>query len=299
MKAQGANNMDPRERAATLVETLPYMQRFAGKTIVVKYGGAAQVQKELHSPFAQDIILLKYIGINIVVVHGGGPQIGETLKKLGKDTEFIEGLRVTDEETVGVVEMVLAGSTNKGIVRLINHHGGKAVGLSGSDAGLTSATKLTLTRKSGSGEDEQYDLGQVGEVKEVNPAIIHHLVDGGFIPVIAPLGVGEDSKVYNINADSAAGAVAGALAAEKFILLTDVPGILDESGALISTLNRAEVDKLKKSGVIKGGMIPKVDACLDALSQGVSKAHILDGRVPHAVLLEVFTDEGIGTEIVA
>ena len=291
--------MDPKDRAATLVEALPYMQRFAGQTIVVKYGGAAQVQKELHAPFAQDITLLKYIGINIVVVHGGGPQIGDTLAKLGKASEFVEGLRVTDEETVGVVEMVLAGSTNKGIVRLINQHGGKAVGLSGSDAGLTSATKLTLSRTGDDGAETQFDLGQVGEVSRVDPAIILHLTGGGFIPVIAPLGVGDDGKVYNINADSAAGAVAGALGAEKFILLTDVPGILDEEGGLMSTLNRDDINGLKASGVIKGGMLPKVDACLGALSSGVNKAHIVDGRVHHAVLLELFTDEGIGTEILA
>lgn len=291
--------MNSRERAATLVEALPYMQRFAGKTVVVKFGGAAQVQIDLQAPFAQDIILLQYVGINVVVVHGGGPQIGETLQRLGKHTEFVEGLRVTDEETVGVVEMVLAGSTNKGIVRLINLHGGKAVGLSGSDAGLTSAAKLTLTRKGEDGEEESYDIGQVGQVKRINPDIIHHLAGGGFIPVIAPLGVGDDGKVYNINADSAAGAIAGALKAEKFILLTDVPGILDEGGKLKSTLNRADVSALKNSGVIQGGMVPKVDACLDALSSGVNKAHIIDGRTPHAVLLEIFTDEGIGTEIVA
>lgn len=290
--------MDPRARAETLVEALPYIQQFSGKTVVVKYGGAAQVKTELHAPFAKDIVLLKYVGINVVVVHGGGPQIGETLKKIGKASEFIEGLRVTDEETVGVVEMVLAGSTNKGIVRLINRHGGVAVGLSGSDAGLTSASKLKLSRKGEDGMEHEFDLGRVGEVKSVNPAIIHHLTKDGFIPVIAPLGVGEDGNVYNINADSAAGAVAGALEAEKFILLTDVPGIMDESGDLIGHLNQKQVNSLKESGVIRGGMIPKVDACLTALSGGVKKAHIVDGRVPHAVLLELFTDEGIGTEIV-
>ncbi len=290
--------MDPRERTSTLIEALPYIQQFSGKTIVVKYGGAAQVEKDLQAPFAQDIVLLKYVGINVVVVHGGGPQIGETLQKIGKDSEFIDGLRVTDEETVGIVEMVLAGSTNKGIVRLINRLGGNAVGLSGSDAGLTSARKLTLSRKGDDGEEQEFDLGQVGEVKKINPAIIHHLMDGGFIPVIAPLGVGDDGSVYNINADSAAGAIAGALQAEKFILLTDVSGILGKDKNLISTLGRGEVESLKNSGVIQGGMIPKVDACLDAISSGVNKAHIVDGRVPHAVLLELFTDAGIGTEII-
>jgi len=290
--------MDPKTRAATLVEALPYIQRFAGKTVVIKYGGAAQAEKSLHGPFAQDVVLLKYVGINVVVVHGGGPQIGETLKKIGKASEFIEGLRVTDDETVGVVEMVLSGSTNKGIVRQINRHGAVAVGLSGSDAGLTRARKLTLSRKGADGQDVEFDLGHVGEVVEVNPGIIDYLTRGGFIPVIAPLGVGDDGQVYNINADSAAGAVAGALAAEKFILLTDVPGIHDGDGKLLSTLRKSDIDKLKANGAIGGGMIPKVDACLDALASGVKKTHIVDGRIPHAVLLEVFTDEGIGTQIV-
>lgn len=290
--------MEAKDRAATLVEALPYIQQFAGKTIVVKYGGAAQVRPELHAPFAQDVVLLKYVGINVVVVHGGGPQIGETLRKIGKTSEFVEGLRVTDEETVGVVEMVLAGSTNKGIVRLINQHGGSAVGLSGSDAGLTAAKKLTMNKKGPDGEDVEYDLGRVGEVLAIRPAIIHHLTEGGFIPVIAPLGVGRDGSVFNINADSAAGAVAGSLQAEKFILLTDVPGILDAGGELVSTLRREEAKRLKEEKIITGGMIPKVDACLEALSSSVAKTHIVDGGVPHAVLLEVFTKEGVGTQIV-
>ncbi len=290
--------MEEKDRAATLVEALPYIQQFAGKTIVVKYGGAAQVRAELHAPFAQDIVLLKYVGINVVVVHGGGPQIGETLKKIGKTSEFIEGLRVTDEETVGIVEMVLSGSTNKGIVRLINQHGGNAVGLSGSDAGLTTAKKLTMNKKGPFGEDVEYDLGRVGDVLSIRPEIIHHLTEGGFIPVIAPLGVGRDGSIYNINADSVAGAIAGALHAEKFILLTDVPGILDTSQNLISTLRRDEVKRLKDEKILTGGMIPKVDACLNALSSSVAKTHVVDGRVPHAVLLEVFTKEGVGTQIV-
>lgn len=289
--------MDPIARASTLIEALPYIQRFAGKTMVVKYGGAAQVEKHLQDHFAEDVVLLKYVGINVVVIHGGGPQIGETLKKIGKVSEFVEGLRVTDEETVGVVEMVLSGSTNKAIVRLLNRHGGVAVGLSGSDAMLTKAKKLTLSRKTAEGQEELLDIGQVGEVVEVRPGIIHHLAAGGFIPVIAPLGTGEDGQVYNVNADSAAGAIAGALAAEKFILLTDVPGILDGEGNLLSSLNRDSVGRLKAEGIIRGGMIPKVDACLAALTSGVSKAHIVDGRVPHAVLLEVFTDKGVGTQI--
>ena len=290
--------MDPRERAATLIEALPYIQRFAGKTVVIKYGGAAQVEKSLQSPFAQDVVLLKYVGINVVVVHGGGPQIGDLLRRIGKATEFIEGLRVTDEETVGVVEMVLSGSTNKGIVRLINRHGGAAVGLSGSDAGLTQARKLTLSRRTAEGADEVVDLGHVGEVTKVKPDIIHHLTRAHYIPVIAPLGVDDNGNVYNINADSAAGAIAGALCAEKFILLTDVPGLLDKAGKLISTLRSSDVQRLREEGIIRGGMIPKVEACLDALASGVTKTHIVDGRVPHAVLLEVFTDQGVGTQIV-
>ena len=290
--------MDARPRAATLIEALPYIQRFAGKTVVIKYGGAAQVEKSLQSPFAQDVVLLKYVGINVVVVHGGGPQIGDLLKRIGKATEFIEGLRVTDEETVGVVEMVLSGSTNKGIVRLINRHGGAAVGLSGSDAGITQARKLTLSRRTAEGADEVVDLGHVGEVTKVKPDIIHHLTRAHYIPVIAPLGVDDNGNVYNINADSAAGAIASALAAEKFILLTDVPGILDKEGKLIGTLRSSDAQRLREEGVIRGGMIPKVEACLDALASGVAKTHIVDGRVPHAVLLEVFTDSGVGTQIV-
>ncbi|MEE9274250.1 MAG: acetylglutamate kinase [bacterium] len=290
--------MDPAARASTLIEALPYIQRFAGKTMVIKYGGAAQMEKGLQDPFAQDIVLLKYVGINVVVVHGGGPQISEALQKMGKKSDFIEGLRVTDEETVGVVEMVLSGPTNKSIVRLINRNGGAAVGLSGSDAGLARARKLTLSRAKEGGGEKPLDLGQVGEVEAVNPAIIHHLMQGGFIPVIAPLGVGEDGRVYNINADSVAGAIAAALHAEKFILLTDVPGLLDKDKKLISTLEREAAERLKAEGVIGGGMIPKVEACLAALAAGVSKAHIVDGRNPHAVLLEVFTDKGVGTQIV-
>ena len=273
--------MTKKEYASTLIEALPYIKKFSGKTIVIKYGGSAQTDTELNKLFAEDIVLLKYIGINVVLVHGGGPQIAETLKKIGKKSEFIEGLRVTDEETLDIVEMVLSGSTNKSIVRLINQQGGKAVGLSGSDAGLTKAMKITLIK-----------------VNKINPQIIHYLTKGDYIPVIAPLGVDDDGNVFNINADEAAGAIAGSLEAEKFILLTDVQGILDKSGILIGSINKEEVQKLQEEDVIAGGMIPKTRACLEALSGGVKKTHIIDGRTPHALLLEVFTDQGVGTEII-
>ncbi|MBE17788.1 MAG: acetylglutamate kinase [Nitrospinae bacterium] len=289
--------MTKKEYASTLIEALPYIKKFSGKTIVIKYGGSAQTDTELNKLFAEDIVLLKYIGINVVIVHGGGPQIAETLKKIGKKSEFIEGLRVTDEETLDIVEMVLSGSTNKSIVRLINQQGGKAVGLSGSDAGLTKAMKITLIKES-DGKKEEIDIGRVGKVNKINPQIIHYLTKGDYIPVIAPLGVDDDGNVFNINADEAAGAIAGSLEAEKFILLTDVQGILDKSGILIGSINKEEVQKLQEEDVIAGGMIPKTRACLEALSGGVKKTHIIDGRTPHALLLEVFTDQGVGTEII-
>tara|TARA_Y100000588_G_scaffold393179_1_gene507908 strand:+ start:3795 stop:4667 length:873 start_codon:yes stop_codon:yes gene_type:complete len=289
--------MTKKEYASTLIEALPYIKQFSGKTIVIKYGGSAQTDSELNKLFAEDIVLLKYIGINVVIVHGGGPQIAETLQKIGKKSEFIEGLRVTDEETLDIVEMVLSGSTNKSIVRLINQQGGKAVGLSGSDAGLTKAMKITLTKES-DGKKEEIDLGRVGKVNKINPQIIHYLTKGDYIPVIAPLGVDDNGNVFNINADEAAGAIAGSLEAEKFILLTDVQGILDKSGTLIGSINKEEVQKLQKEEIVAGGMIPKTRACLDALSGGVKKTHIIDGRTPHALLLEVFTDQGVGTEII-
>ena len=289
--------MTKKEYASTLIEALPYIKQFSGKTIVIKYGGSAQTDSELNKLFAEDIVLLKYIGINVVIVHGGGPQIAETLQKIGKKSEFIEGLRVTDEETLDIVEMVLSGSTNKSIVRLINQQGGKAVGLSGSDAGLTKAMKITLTKES-DGKKEEIDLGRVGKVNKINPQIIHYLTKGDYIPVIAPLGVDDNGNVFNINADEVAGAIAGSLEAEKFILLTDVQGILDKSGTLIGSINKEEVQKLQKEEIIAGGMIPKTRACLDALSGEVKKTHIIDGRTPHALLLEVFTDQGVGTEII-
>ena len=276
------------QKVETLLESLPYIRQFYDKTIVIKYGGHAMVEERLKQSFARDIILMKYVGLNPVVVHGGGPQIGEILKKLGKESRFVKGIRVTDGETMDVVEMVLVGKVNKEIVGLINHYGGKAVGLSGKDGGLIKAKKLKAK-----GED----MGMVGEVKSVNPKVIETLDRDKFIPVIAPVGVGDDGKTYNINADIVAGNIAAALKAEKLILLTDVAGVLDKTKKLISALNVAEVKKLIKNKTATGGMIPKLECCLDAIKGGVSKAHIIDGRVEHAVLLEVFTDAGVWTEI--
>ncbi|MBI3752430.1 MAG: acetylglutamate kinase [Deltaproteobacteria bacterium] len=276
------------QKIETLLEALPYIRQFYGKTIVVKYGGHAMTEDRLKQSFARDIILMKYVGLNPVIVHGGGPQIGELLKKIGKESRFVNGIRVTDEETMDVVEMVLVGKVNQEIVALINHHGGKAVGLSGKDGGLIKAKKLKTK-----GED----MGMVGEVESVNPHVIETLDQSKFIPVIAPVGVGDDGKTYNINADTVAGEIAAALKAEKLILLTDVQGVLDKNKKLISAINVQEAKNLIKKEVATGGMIPKLECCLDALKGGVSKAHIIDGRVEHAVLLEVFTDAGVGTEI--
>jgi len=276
------------QKVETLLESLPYIRQFYDKTIVIKYGGHAMIEERLKQSFARDIILMKYVGLNPVIVHGGGPQIGEFLKKIGKESRFVKGIRVTDDETMDVVEMVLVGKVNKEIVGLINHYGGKAVGLSGKDGGLIKAKKLKAK-----GED----MGMVGEVKSVNPKVIETLDRDKFIPVIAPVGVGDDGKTYNINADIVAGNIAAALKAEKLILLTDVQGVLDKNKKLISALNVAEAKKLIKNETATGGMIPKLECCLDAIKGGVSKAHIIDGRVEHAVLLEVFTNAGVGTEI--
>jgi len=276
------------QKVETLLESLPYIRQFYDKTIVIKYGGHAMVDERLKQSFAKDIILMKYVGLDPVIVHGGGPQIGELLKKLGKESRFVKGIRVTDDETMDVVEMVLVGKVNKEIVGLINHYGGKAVGLSGKDGGLIKAKKL---------KNRGEDMGMVGEVKSVNPKVIETLDRDKFIPVIAPVGVGDDGKTYNINADTVAGKIAAALKAEKLILLTDVQGVLDKNKKLISALSVAEVKKLIKNETATGGMIPKLECCLDAIKGGVSKAHIIDGRIAHAVLLEVFTDAGVGTEI--
>lgn len=284
--------------AHVLIEALPYIRRFKGKTIVVKYGGNAMIDEGLKHSFARDIVLLKLVGINPVVVHGGGPQIGELLKRLGKTSEFVQGMRVTDAETMDVVEMVLGGLVNKEIVHLINRHGGSAVGLSGKDGDLVRARKITVTQRSAITEEpEIIDLGHVGEVASIDPAIVDLLVQSDFIPVVAPIGVGEDGHSYNINADLVAGKMAEVLKAEKLILLTNTPGVLDRQGTLLTGLSLAEVEALIADGTISGGMIPKVRCAVDALKGGVQSCHIIDGRVEHAVLLELFTDQGIGTQM--
>jgi len=286
------------ERAEILMESLPYIRRFNHKTIVVKYGGHAMVDEELKDSFAKDLVLMKYIGIHPVVVHGGGPQIGSYLKKLGKDSQFIQGMRVTDRETMDIVEMVLVGKVNKEIVGLINRHGGKAVGLSGKDGNLIRAEKYYLNEeKAKNTPPEIIDIGLVGKVREINSGLILSIENDGFIPVIAPTGVGDGGETYNINADIVAGEIAAALKAEKLVLLTDVEGVLDKKGKLINTMKDKEVLDMIQTGTIKGGMFPKVKCCLKALKGGVAKAHIIDGRLKHAILLEIFTDRGIGTEI--
>ncbi len=282
--------------AHVLIEALPYIQRFTGKTIVIKYGGNAMIDEQLKNSFARDIVLLKLVGINPVVVHGGGPQIGELLKRLGKTTEFVQGMRVTDSETMDVVEMVLGGLVNKEIVNLINRHGGSAVGLTGKDGDLVRARRITATQRSAeTDEPEIIDLGHVGEVESIDPAVVEMLHRGNFIPVIAPIGVGKDGKSYNINADLVAGKMAEVLKAEKLILLTNTAGILDKEGGLLTGLSLGEVDALIEDGTISGGMIPKTRCATDALRGGVNSVHIIDGRVEHAVLLELLTDRGIGT----
>ncbi|HMH49889.1 MAG TPA: acetylglutamate kinase [Candidatus Acidoferrum sp.] len=281
-------------RAEILMEALPYIREFRGKTVVIKYGGSAMEQGDLKRTFALDVILLRLVGIDPVIVHGGGPQIGALMKRLGKEPQFVGGMRVTDAETVEIVEMVLVGKINKEIVGLINYHGGKAVGLSGKDGSLIRARRRLHRMPSG----EEIDIGLVGEVEHVNPEAIRLLEEHGFIPVIAPVGVGAAGETYNINADLVAGEVAAALGAEKLIHLTDVQGILGDTGGLITTLSRKEAERLMEESVIDGGMLPKVESSVRALRGGTAKAHIIDGRVPHAILLELFTHEGIGTEIV-
>jgi acetylglutamate kinase len=287
-------SIDVVRRVEILMEALPYIREFGGKTVVIKYGGAAMEQADLKEPFALDVILLRLVGIKPVIVHGGGPQIGALMKRLGKEPKFVGGMRVTDEETVEIVEMVLGGKINKEIVGLINLHGGKAVGLSGKDAQLLRARRRGHRLPSG----EEIDIGLVGEVESVNTEPIRLLEDNGFIPVIAPVGIGGGGETYNINADLVAGEVAAALGAEKLIHLTDVQGIKGTDGQLISTLARKDAERLMREGVIDGGMLPKVESSLRALEGGTAKAHIIDGRVPHAILLELFTRQGVGTEIV-
>jgi acetylglutamate kinase len=280
--------------ADVLIEALPYIQRFKGKTIVVKFGGNAMVDEELKHSFARDIVLMKLVGLNPIVVHGGGPQIGRLLEKLGKTTGFIDGMRITDSETMDVVEMVLGGLVNKEIVNLINMHGGKAVGLTGKDGNFIRAKKLHLAPRDNL-PSEIIDLGHVGEVNSIDPSVLDMLGGSDFIPVIAPIGVGEDGHSYNINADLVAGKIAEQLKAEKLILLTNIPGILDKQGELLTGLSIKKTEELIADGTISGGMIPKTRCATDAIKGGVTSVHIIDGRVDHAVLLELFTDQGVGT----
>lgn len=286
------------KKAEVLTEALPWIKRFYGKTIVIKYGGNAMVEERLKEGFARDIILMKYIGLNPVVVHGGGPQIGQVLKAMKIESHFVQGMRVTDSATMDVVEMVLGGKVNKEIVANINRHGGKAVGLTGKDGGLLTARKMEMTAVNPDTlTPEILDIGMVGEVVAVNPQIIDALERSNFIPVIAPIGVGLKGETYNINADLVAGRIAGALKAEKLILLTDVEGVKGKDGQLISTIDIRQVAALIKDATISGGMIPKASCCVDAVNEGVGKTHIIDGRMEHACLLEIFTDKGIGTAI--
>jgi len=286
------------QKANTLMEALPYIQRFSGKTFVIKYGGHAMSDELLKKSFAMDVILLKSLGINTVIVHGGGPQINETLKRYGIVSEFVKGMRVTDEATMSVVEMVLVGQVNKEVVGYLNQHGGRAVGLSGKDGTLLLSRKMLQEIRNDDGSTEQVDIGFVGDVVKVNIDLIKTLENGTYIPVIAPVGVGSEGETYNINADVVAGRVAAALNAEKLILLTDTPGVLNAEKQLIPAISVAEMHRLIDEDAITGGMIPKVVCCAEALKDGVKKAHIIDGRTAHAVLLEIFTDVGIGTEIV-
>ncbi len=289
--------MNELSKAHVLIEALPYIRQFSGKTVVIKYGGHAMVDPRLKENFVLDIILMRYVGIRPIVIHGGGPQISSIMARMGIEPTFVEGQRVTDDETMSVVEMVLVGTVNKEIVGLINRHGGRAVGLSGRDGDLIQAERMKLYRYTGDERPpEIIDIGRVGKVAKVNPAVLEGLERSGFIPVIAPVGVGPEGEAYNINADLVAGAIAGELQAEKLILLTDVPGFLRDA-KLVESLSTEEARAAIESGEAKGGMIPKLKACLKALDRGVKKAHIVDGRMEHAILLELFTDRGVGTEI--
>ena len=284
-----------KDKAKILAEALPYIQRFHGKTIVIKYGGNAMTEENLKQGFARDVVLLKLVGMNPVIVHGGGPQISEMLQRIGKQGEFIQGMRVTDAETMDVVEMVLGGKVNKEIVNLINRHGGHAVGLTGKDGAFIRAKKMMVRAPGDSGE--LIDIGQVGEVDAIEPQIVETLFAGGFIPVIAPIGFGKKGESYNINADLVAGKVAEILKAEKLIVLTNTPGVLDKDGNLLTGLTARKVDDLFADGTISGGMLPKISSALDAVKNGVNACHIIDGRVEHALLLEILTNEGVGTLI--
>ena len=288
-------DLSPGTKAAVLAEALPYIKRFHGKTIVVKYGGNAMTDEHLKNCFARDVVLLELIGFNIVVVHGGGPQIENLLTRVGKKGEFIQGMRVTDAETMEVVEMVLGGQVNKDIVNLINQHGGKAVGLTGKDGNCIRAKKLMLENKDNPGD--LIDVGQVGDITKIDPSLIALLETGAFIPVIAPIGVGPDGETYNINADVVAGKIAEVLKAEKLVLLTNTPGVLDKAGELITGITPREIDAMVADGTLSGGMLPKIGSALDAARNGVNGVHIIDGRVEHALLLEILTDHGVGTMI--
>lgn len=285
----------PAQKAEILAEALPYIRRFHGKTIVVKFGGNAMIDERLKQSFAHDVVLLKLVGINIVVIHGGGPQIENLLTRIGKKGEFIQGMRVTDAETMEIVEMVLGGQVNKDVVNLINQAGGKAVGLTGKDAAFIRAKKLMLPSKDN--PQETIDLGMVGDITAIDPALIAHLQAAAFIPVIASIGVGEQGETYNINADVIAGKIAEALGAEKLILLTNTPGVLDKEGRLITGVTPAQIDAMVADGTLSGGMLPKISSALEAAQNGVKRVHIIDGRVEHALLLEIFTNQGIGTLI--
>ena len=284
--------------AQVLTEALPYIQQFHGHTVVIKYGGNAMIDEQLKNNFARDVVLMKLVGINPIIVHGGGPQIGDLLNKLGIESKFVSGMRITDADTMDVVQMVLGGLVNKEIVSLINTHGGRAVGITGKDGGLLKARKLS-TQAIDADTEETIDIGQVGEITEVNVDVLETLTASQFIPIIAPIGVGEDGESYNINADIVAGKVAEALSASKLVLLTNTPGILDADHKTLSGLSKADVESLISKGIINEGMLPKVECALSAVSSGVSSVQIIDGRVPHALLLEIFTDSGVGTQILA
>jgi acetylglutamate kinase len=285
----------PADEAAILAEALPYIKRFHGKTIVVKYGGNAMTDDNLKQCFARDVVLLKLVGMNVVVVHGGGPQIENLLKRVGKKGRFVQGMRVTDGETMEIVEMVLGGQVNKDVVNLINQAGGKAVGLTGKDGSFIRAKKLLLANQDNS--EDLIDVGQVGDIMQIDPSLIGHLESGGFIPVVAPIGVGKNGETYNINADVVAGKIAEILKAEKLVLLTNTPGVLDDTGTLITGMTPKQIDDMVTNGSLSGGMLPKISSALDAARNGVKSVHIIDGRVEHALLLEILTDHGVGTMI--
>jgi len=290
-----SENLSPTTKAKILGEALPYIKRFYDKTIVIKYGGNAMTDPKLQDGFARDVVLLKLVGMNPVVVHGGGPQIEDLLKRVGKQGTFIQGMRVTDEETMDIVEMVLGGQVNKDIVNLINQHGGKAVGLTGQDGNFIRAKKLLLPNKDK--PEEMIDIGQVGEITSIDPSLIAFLDAGDFIPVIAPIGVGPRGETYNINADVVAGKIAEVLNAEKLVLLTNTPGVLNKAGELLTGITPRDIDAMVEDGTLSGGMLPKIGSALDAARSGVKSVHIIDGRVEHALLLEILTDEGVGTLI--